>query len=223
MHDATLAVAEAVGKNPIGAYFIIYIVTIFLGNISAFVSFWIIFEAHFGIVGFLVLALTFFLSDMTGDLMWYSLGRSLRGTRFGLWVETHMPGHAKAEAMVRRKGRQWLFLSKFVLGFAPPVVFSIGWSGMDLKTFYRNSLLSILLWLPILMGLSYCIVSGLAPLAATNFRKLEWVALGGFVLFVILDYAIAKGVKMLADRFLETDAEDENLTDRREEDYHKDR
>jgi len=222
MYNATLAVAEVVGKNPIGAYFIIYLATIFLGNVSAFVSFWIIFEANFGILGFLVLVLVVFLSDMTGDLLWYSLGRSLRGTRFGLWMETHIPGHAKAEAMVQRKGRQWLFLSKFVLGFAPPVVFSIGWSGMDFKTFYKNSLLSIILWLPILMLLSYGIVSGLAPLAATDLRKLEWLAAGGFLLFIILDYAIAKGVKMLADRFLGTNGEGEDLTTPGEKNYYRD-
>jgi membrane protein DedA with SNARE-associated domain len=222
MYNATLAVAEVVGKNPIGAYFIIYLATIFLGNISAFVSFWIIFEANFGIVGFLFLMLIVFLSDMTGDHLWYSMGRSLRGTRFGLWVETHMPGHAKAEAMVKRKGRQWLFLSKFVLGLAPPIVFSIGWSGMNFKTFYKNSLFSILLWLPILMALSYGIVSGLAPLAATDFRRLEWIALGGFALFIIADYALAKGVKMLADHFLEINGENGDLTNQEEENYHRD-
>jgi membrane protein DedA with SNARE-associated domain len=133
-----------------------------------------------------------------------------------------MPGHAKAEAMVKRKGRQWLFLSKFVLGLAPPIVFSIGWSGMNFKTFYKNSLFSILLWLPILMALSYGIVSGLAPLAATDFRRLEWIALGGFALFIIADYALAKGVKMLADHFLEINGENGDLTNQEEENYHRD-
>lgn len=219
MHNTAVLVAEVVGKNPVGAYFIIYLVTIFLGNISAFVSFWVIFEANFGLVGFLFLILVVFLSDMTGDLLWYSLGRSLRGTRFGTWMETHIPGHAKAEAMVKRKGRQWLFMSKFVLGFAPPVVFLIGWSGMNFKTFYKNSLLSTLLWLPILMLLSYGIVSGLAPLAATDFRKLEWLVLCGFLLFIVLDYVIAKIVKILADRFLEAGGENGNLTDQGEVPY----
>jgi membrane protein DedA with SNARE-associated domain len=155
---------------------------------------------------------------MTGDLLWYSLGRALRGTRFGLWVETHLPGHAKAEAMLQQRGQQWLFLSKFVLGFAPPIVFSIGWSGMDFKTFYKNSLLSILLWLPVLTGLAYGIVSGLAPLAATDFKKIEWVALGGFVLFIILDCLVANGVKALADRFLKAD--EENLTTQKGKSYY---
>jgi membrane protein DedA with SNARE-associated domain len=222
MHDTAILVAETVGKNPLGAYFIIYLATIFLGNISAFVSFWIIFEANFGIFGFLCLICTIFLADMTGDLLWYSLGRSLRGTRFGFWMETHIPGHARAEAMFQRRGQQWLFLSKFIIGFAPPVVFSIGWSGMDFKTFYKNSLLSILLWLPILTLLSYGIVSGLAPLAATAFRRVEWVVLGGFVAFIVFDYAIARIAKMLAKRFWKINGEKEDLTNHEEENYHRD-
>lgn len=204
MHDAALLVAATIGKDPLGAYFIIYLATIFLGNISAFVGFWIMFEAHFGIIGFLGLILTIFLSDMTGDLLWYSLGRLLRGTRFGLWVETHIPGHAKAEIMCQQKGTRWLFLSKFIVGFAPPVVFSIGWSGTDFKTFYKNSLLSILLWLPVLVGIAYGIVLGLAPLAAVDIRRIEWVATGGLILFIALDCAIASSVRVLANRLLKT-------------------
>jgi membrane protein DedA with SNARE-associated domain len=221
MHNAILTVATVVSQNPLEAYFIIYIATIFLGNISAFVSFWVIFEIHFGLIGLLALVLTIFLSDMTGDLLWYSTGRMLRDTRFGFWMETHLPGHAKIEAMLQERGRRWLFLSKFVFGFAPPVVFSIGWSGMEFKTFYKNSLLSILLWIPVLTLLAYGIVSGLAPLAATNFRKVEWVFLGGFVLFVILDYAIATGIGKLTRRFLGMRDKEEDLTDEAEKGYPK--
>jgi membrane protein DedA with SNARE-associated domain len=137
-------------------------------------------------------------------------------------VETHIPGHAKAEALFQQKGQRWLFLSKFVLGLAPPIVFSIGWSGMEFKTFYKNSLLSILLWIPILTALSYGIVSGLSPLRATGFRKIEWVLFGGFAIFIILDYAIAQGAKTLADRFLKPEGENKGLTEQQEEGYHND-
>jgi membrane protein DedA with SNARE-associated domain len=222
MHNMILTVAGLVGQNPVVAYFIIYVATIFLGNISAFVSFWVIFEIHFGLIGLLCLVLTIFLSDMTGDLLWYSLGRMLRDTRFGLWMETHLPGHAKIEAMLQERGQRWLFLSKFVLGFAPPVVFSIGWSGMEFKTFFKNSILSIVLWLPVLTALAYGIVSGLAPLAASNFRRVEWVFLGGFVLFIILDYVIATGVGTLAKRILGTTGKKDDLTDEAEKHYHQD-
>ena len=66
-------------------------------------------------------------------------------------------------------------------------------------------MLATLLWLPILLCLSYGIISGLTPLATTNFRMVEWVALGGFLLFIALNYAIAKGLSIVAKRFIETD------------------
>ena len=211
MHDVVMLVAVTVEKSPRGLFYYLPCYHI-PGNISAFVSFWLVFAANIGIFGFLGLVVTIFLADTTGDLLWYSLGRSLRGTNVGFWLETHIPWHDKIEAMVQRKGQRWIFLSKFAFGFALPVMFSIGWSGMEFKKFYKNSLLSTVIWLPVIVGLSYGIVSGLAPLAATDFRKLEWVALGGFVLFIILDFAIAKGVEILAKRFLGSDDETPGLT-----------
>jgi membrane protein DedA with SNARE-associated domain len=204
MHAAALVIAETIQKNPLGAYFVIYLAVTLFGNIAAFVSLWIIFAANLGPFGLLAFVLAVFLADTSADILWFSLGQSLRDTRFGLWVETHIPGHAKAAALFQSKGRKWLVFSKFVLGFAPPVVFSIGWSGMDFKTFYKNSLLATILWLPVLLGISYAIISGLTPLAASDFRRIEWVVLCGFVLFIALDYVLAKGIKLLARRFIET-------------------
>ncbi len=205
MREAVLFVASTAGQNPLLAYSVIYLATIFLGNISAFVGLWIIFEANFGIVGFLGLILAVFLSDMTGDLLWYSLGRSLRGTRFGLWVETHIPGHDKAETMCQKKGVRWLFLSKFVIGFAPPVIFSIGWSGLDFRTFLKNSIFSILLWLPVLVGLAYGIIVGLAPLSGGDIEKFELVAAAGLILFIALDFVVASSIRAFVNRFLKAD------------------
>lgn len=213
-----MLIAVAAGKNPLGTYLVIYLTSVILGNIGSFAGFWIIFETNFGFVGFLFLILVIFLADMTEDLIWYSLGRSLRDTRFGLWIEQHIPGHAKAEIMVKEKGLQWLYLSKFIEGGAPIITFSMGWIGMNFKRFYKNSLLSILLWLPILTILAYGIISGLAPLAVANLKMIGWVALGGFVLFIVLDYAVAKGVKLLTTRFIKDD-EDERLTNPEKEGY----
>jgi membrane protein DedA with SNARE-associated domain len=162
---------------------------------------------------------TLFLAEMTGDLLWYSLGGLLRSTRFGLWIENHVPGHANATTKFQKKGETWLLLSRFIIGFSPLVVFSIGWSGMAFRTFYKNSLLSILMWIPVFMGLSYGIVSGLAPLAATDFKEIGWIAAGGFLLFLILDYAIAKGVKMFAGAFLGINNKNEDLTNEGGETY----
>ena len=83
-------------QNLLLAYFIIYVATIFLGNISAFVSFWVIAEGYFGAWGVPALILTIFLADLSGDLLWYSLGRGTRNTRFGNWIRRRLPPLARA-------------------------------------------------------------------------------------------------------------------------------
>jgi membrane protein DedA with SNARE-associated domain len=195
--------AGLASHNPFLAYAIIYVSTIFLGNISAFVSFWIIAQTNFGFWGFPLLIVTIFCSDFTGDLLWYSLGRKLRGTRFGLWIKNHLPGHARIESMLDRNGKQWLFLSKFIFGSAPPVIFLIGWTGMEFKIFLKNSIYSILLWLPILIGLAYGLISGLSPLnAVADFKEFEWTFVVGLLLFIILDYFAAMGFGALIRKIL---------------------
>jgi membrane protein DedA with SNARE-associated domain len=199
----TATIALLASQNPFLAYFIIYLATIFLGNISAFVSFWIIAQTNFGLWGFPTLILVIFTSDFSGDLLWYSLGRKLRNTRFGEWVKNHLPGHKKAETVLRYHGRYWIYFSKFVFGSAPPVIFSIGWTGMKFKTFLKNSIFSILLWLPILIGLTYGLVSGLSPLGAINgFKTIEWNFLIGIALFVFLDYIVARGIAKLLRKII---------------------
>ena len=191
----TSSVAALASQNPFLAYFIIYLATIFLGNISAFVSFWVIAQAGFGLWGFPLLVAIIFTADFSGDMLWYTLGRKLRGTKFGDWVKRHLPGHDKAEEVLKYHGKYWIYFSKFVFGSAPVVIFSVGWSGMRLRNFVKNSIFSILIWLPILMGIAYGLVSGLSPLGTIDdFKKFEWNFLIGIILFLILNYIIAKGI-----------------------------
>ena len=194
------------GQNLFLAYFIIYIATIFLGNISAFASFWIVFHGYLGAWGVPFLIITIFLANTTGDLLWYSLGRASRETRAGNWIKDHLPWHGRVEQALHRNGRGWMFLSKFAYASSFPVIFSIGWTGMEFKKFFRNSILSILTWLPVLLGLSYGLVSGLSPLRAVSiFRNFEVVFFVGLALFIFLDYFLAKIVARVFEKKEEVD------------------
>ena len=213
MSDLTANVALLASQNPFLAYFIIYLATIFLGNISAFVSFWIIAQTGLGILGFPVLVGVIFAADFSGDLIWYTLGRKLRNTKFGDWVKRHLPGHRKAEQVLKYHGRYWIYFSKFVFGSAPPVIFSIGWTGMRFRAFVKNSIYSILIWLPILIGLAYGLVSGLSPLSAVDdFKKFEWNFLIGIVLFLVLNYVVARGIAKLLRRLARNGEQEVDLT-----------
>jgi membrane protein DedA with SNARE-associated domain len=188
-------------QNLILAYFIVYIATIFFGNISAFTSFWVIIHSDLGEWSIPFLMLAIFLSNLTGDLIWYSLGKSLRDTRFGHWIRRRIPNHEKIEHAVMNNGRKWMFFSKFLYGSSFPIVFSIGWTRTPFKKFFRASLLSILAWLPILLGLAYGLTEGLSPLeAVSTFQDFEWLFLIALVLFLVADYALAKILRRFLDK-----------------------
>jgi membrane protein DedA with SNARE-associated domain len=191
----------AASQNVPLAFFIIYLGTIFVGNISAFVSFWIILNGNFGSWGIPLLILTIFLADMTGDLSWYSLGRATHDTRFGHWIRGHVPGYKRAEATIEKNGGMLIFFAKFIYASSFPVIFSLGWTKMPFKRFLRNSVLSILIWLPILIGLAFGLIYGLSPLGALAiFKDLEWVFLIGLILFIVFDYWLARVIGRLFER-----------------------
>jgi membrane protein DedA with SNARE-associated domain len=176
----------------------VYVVTIFGGNISAFINFWLAFALNFE--GWRVMALfgVVAAAELTGDCMWFGLGRKLRNTRFGLWIKHHMPGHDRAEGAFQRKGRRFLYLSKFAYGSAAFVAFSLGWTGMHFRTFARNAAVAILIALPLVFLIAYGLFAGLSPLAAvTQFKHIELLFFIGIIAFFVLEYLVSKAAKMI--------------------------
>ena len=145
--------------------------------------------AIFGIIAF---------GEATGDCLWYGLGRTLRNTKFGNWVKNHLPGHDRAHDALQKKGRRYLYLSKFAYGSAGLVTFSLGWTGMPFRTFLKNSLMSVVVALPVVFFLAYGIFSGLSPLTAVDqFKHIERIVLVGIVAFLALEYLISRVMKYL--------------------------
>lgn len=181
-------------QNQLLAYFIIYIGIVFVGNVTSFASFWLVFRGYFGPFGVPMLLFIVFCADLTGDVFWFSLGRATRNTRFGNWIRGRLPKwHDRVEQAFATNGRKWIILSKFIYSAAFPVIFSAGWSRMTFDRFIRHSLVSILAWLPVLLGLAYGLFSGLAPLAALSaFHDFELLFLVGLAAFVVLDYFLSK-------------------------------
>lgn len=202
MADIAASIGGFASQNPFLAYFIIYIVTIFLGNISAFASFWFVFEGYMGAWGVPLLILTLFIADLSGDLLWYTLGKKTRDTRFGNWIKRRgKKWHDRVEIAFENNGLGWIILSKFMYAAAFPVIFSAGWMRMGFRRFLKNSLISIFIWLPILLGLAYGLVAGLSPLRAVSiFKNVEILFISGLVIFLVLDYFLAKILTKTLDR-----------------------
>ncbi|HUZ93019.1 MAG TPA: VTT domain-containing protein [Candidatus Paceibacterota bacterium] len=196
------------GQNKFLAYFIIYLVTIFFGNISAFASFWLVLRGTFGPWGVPFLILTLIASDITADLLWYSLGRTVRDTRFGNFIKKHLPHHKKIEAHIRKDSTKWVFLSKFIYLSSFPIIFLVGWMRVGFRKFSRASAASILIWIPVLSLLAYGLVSWLTPLAAvTLFKHFELEFFIGLILFIAIDYLAIAAVRKFMGKRMEDDEE----------------
>ncbi|RJQ28648.1 hypothetical protein C4571_03215 [Candidatus Parcubacteria bacterium] len=182
------------GQNEFFVYCAVYVATIFIGNVSAFASFWVAPILSLGPWGIPRLILAIFLGNVSGDLLWYSLGRGLRDTRIGNFVMNRIPRHhEKFEELVQKNGVRWFFMTKLLYGSVPPIVFSLGWSKASFKKFFSTSVLATLAWLPILLGIAYGLIAGLTPLrTAAFFNRFWWVFLLGLALFLTAEYFAAK-------------------------------
>jgi membrane protein DedA with SNARE-associated domain len=186
-------VAALAGHNLLLAYLVVYLATIFLGNIGAFLALWAAFEGGLGAWGVPGVLTAAFAANVTGDMLWYSMGRWLRTTRFGGWIKRRAPQHEKIEAHVAERGPRWMLFAKFAYGSNFPIIFAIGWTQLPFGRFFRRSLLAIAIWLPVILGVSYGLYSSLSPLAAViEIKHFELLFLAGLILFIILQFALVR-------------------------------
>lgn len=193
MDTLSSQVAALAIQNIALACFIVYLATIFLGNIGAFTSLWIAFQGGLGPFGVLLVLAIAFCANVTGDILWYSLGRGLRRTRFGNWIHNRIPHHEKIESRIARDGRRWMLFAKFAYGSNFPILFLLGWTQTNFEKFFRRSLLAIAIWIPVILGVSYALYSTVSPLAAVaTLKHFELLFLAALILFIVLQYLITK-------------------------------
>ncbi len=198
MDSLTVTLAAFAAQHAILSYLAIYLVTIFGGTVAAFIAFWLGLSGIFPGWHFVFLFLIIFAALATGDCLWYLAGRSLKNTHFGEWVKHHIPGHAKTEALLERRGKHLLYISKLAYGSAGPVMFMLGWTGMPFGQFLRNALFSVAIMLGIIFGIAYGLFSGFSPLAAlTTFKHIELLFLAACLIFFLAEYGLAKIIKRL--------------------------
>ena len=199
-------VAALAGQNIFLAYLIVYLAAIFIGNIGVFVALWVAFQGGFGAWGVPFTLLAAACGNLTGDTLWYTMGRTLRMTRAGNWLRTRSGLYRrhgeKIEARVTERGRRWMLFGKFAYGTNFPIIFAIGWSRLPYRAFLRRSLLAVTLWLPVILGVSYGLYSGLAPLGAAiaTVKEFEVAFLVGLAGFIVLQYFLAKIVAKFFNR-----------------------
>jgi membrane protein DedA with SNARE-associated domain len=180
---------EIVIHNYFLASIFLYLSIVFLGNIASFTAFWIIIVGdNIGKVGLFAVLILTYLGDVSGDFLWFNLGKFLRGTKIGDFILKKASNHnQKFEEIISKNGFGWFKFSKFFLGSSPYIAFALGWAGADIKKFLKTSLIFTAIWVPIFFFISLGIILGLLPFGSAGFlKKIEWLFILGIVLFIII-------------------------------------
>ena len=188
---------ELIKENYFIASIFLYLSIIFLGNIASFIAFWIVVVNKIGAFGVLGVLILTYLGDVSGDILWFNLGKLLKDTRIGFFVLKHLAHqNNKFENAFLKNGLRWFIFSKFFYGSSPPIAFSLGWSNYDIKKVIKISAIASAFWVSILFGLSFGIIFGILPLKNINFlNKLEWIFVIGIIAFIFAEILISKLIK----------------------------
>ncbi|MBI3589331.1 MAG: hypothetical protein HY093_02890 [Candidatus Liptonbacteria bacterium] len=177
----------------IWTYLVLYFSTILLGNAVAFSAFILAFLGGLGPWGMLSVAITVALADLSGDSLWFLLGRTLRDTKTGNFIKRHLPHHDLISKHIHEDSLKWLYLSKFLTSVTAPFLFLLGWSGnVSLKKFFKANIRTTFFWIAILLFVSTVIGSGLLPFVSPKFfRKIE-VTISMVVVFIVIFQILMK-------------------------------
>ena len=192
-------IAFLMHENAFLTYVIIYVGTILLGNLVSFSVLWLAFHGSFGPWGVPLMMGITVIADMSGDMTWYSMGKGLSGTKLGGWIEGHLPKHEIIMKYVERNAVKLIFLAKFIYSSTFPILFTVGWSNMDRKEFFKTSLKTIACWVPLMTVMCYALFSGFNVLQASSmFEHFEILFGFGLVAFIGLTYLIS----LIAKKYL---------------------
>ncbi len=185
-------------QNPLLGYFFLYVGTIALGNIAAFAGLWLAFAGHLGHWGVLWATLTIFMADISGDVLWYTLGRFISTTRLATFLKSRLPVIQKVQDKLQANGSKVIFMSKFACGLSMPILFSVGWSHYDFHKFVRVAATAITIWIPVLLVLTYGLFSGIhLAQGESAYQQIEVLFAVGLGTFLLINYGLGWAVKKL--------------------------
>lgn len=132
-----------------------------------------------------------FLGAVAGDLIWFLAGR-YGGHRITRRFPFLLRWSVKSTTLIQKHPRAISTLMRFMYGFRSVVPFSIGLSGIHLRTFLPWNMLGALLWVSVFGGVGYLLGEAFEALVG-NVRRMELVLIMG----AVLAFATLKGISDL--------------------------
>ncbi len=168
-------------------YIVLYFSIIIFGNVVALSAFLLAFIGGLGPWGMLNVTITVLLADVSGDSLWFTLGKKLYGTKTGNFIKNHLPHQNLIKQHVDKDSLKWLYISKFVSSVTSPFLFLVGWSqNVSFKAFYEAVSKTTLFWICVLLVSSSVIGSGLLPFVTIDsFRQIEFTITTIVILVVV--------------------------------------
>lgn len=157
-----------------------------------------------GDMPFLPVYLTVMAGDLTGDILWYSLGATAGlkfMARFGKYFALTEAHVTRVTELFQDHTHKILILSKLTtgLGFAPVVLFTAGLARVPFRTYLSLNMLGQFVWSGALLGVGFFFGHAYS-LLDTGLKRLSFIAASIVIVVAIVRYGIYLRSKIMRDR-----------------------
>lgn len=152
--------------HPVWSYVLMYLGTIFAGNPVVLGAVWLAWLGKFGAKGMLITLGVCLVAHVSGDQLWYWLGRFGATTGIGKWVGARIKRNERFDAFLDRHRILITAGIKLLMVPAIPLLFVAGFNRLDYRRYVRVSIVSTLIWFPVLLGFGYGLLSGAVALSS---------------------------------------------------------
>lgn len=186
-----LEAQHAYAAYPLATYGLIYIGTILFGNVVVLGAGWLAWIGKFGAWGIGLTLGVAFVAHISGDMIWYWLGRLCSGTPLGRWIRAKLPPNDRVGQFLETHRVILVASGKLLMTPVIPLLFLAGWYRMAFGRYLRVSLISTLIWFPIILGIGYGVITGATALSSGSLLITSSVLIA-FILasFFVIHYVI---------------------------------
>ena len=168
---------------PLGAYAVLFLGMFIEGEVFFLTA--AIFAWH-GYLNIGLVVLSTLVGTVSGDILWYFLGRYFGETKIGAWFWSKFKFYHDwlAQNFVSRYWRM-AFYSKFIYYINRLTILFAGWHKLELKKFLKIQILAILNWIVIMFIVSYFLGLAVGAFDAKwILKRMEFVFIILIIIFV---------------------------------------
>lgn len=136
----------AYSASPAIAYILIAVGTTCFGNLVAIPAILLGFDGALGPRGFFGAPVAALAGHLFGDVLWFTLGRQLAGTRAGEWIQKQLPSSKNVRKFFDSGSVYILAVSKLLATPTVPILFALGWAKTETSKYTRYSIISAGIW-----------------------------------------------------------------------------